>query len=330
MTDSASPAPRPFDEPKPVGEPRLDGLARLVAVVDRLREPVTGCPWDLKQTPESLTASLLEEAFEAVEAIELRAAAASPRELDDETAGELGDLLMNLVLIARIEEDAGRPHLGRQAGLVADKLIRRHPHVFGEAVSGGSSSADTAGSPRGASAGDGASSSSGAESGADPNGSGPVDVDTVLTTWEAIKRQERAEAESDTSAVAGVPTALPALQRAYRIGGKAQTAGFRWRDSRGALAKVREEAAELEAAFGDGDEPDEARRPELEAELGDLLLAAALFGRYTKIDPERALRTALRRFETRFRAVEATFDGDLTGADLEAMMAAWQAAKSEE
>lgn len=292
MTDAASSDPRPFDEPASVGEPRLDGLARLVAVVDRLREPGGGCPWDLKQTPESLTASLLEEAFEAIEAIETRADSDEPRSLDEDTAGELGDLLMNLVLIARIEEDAGRPHLGRQANLVADKLIRRHPHVFGEAKVGA--------------------------------------VDEVLVSWEAIKRQEREEAETDTSAVAGVPTALPALQRAWRVGGKAQTAGFRWRDSRGALAKVREEAAELEAAFGDGDEPDESRRPELEAELGDLLMAAALFGRYADIDPERALRSALRRFEARFRAVEAAFNGNLEGASLEAMMAAWQAAKRAE
>jgi ATP diphosphatase len=234
-------------------------------------------------------ASLLEEAFEAVEAIEDRAAAEDPRALDRETAGELGDLLMNLVLIARIEEDAGRAHLGEQASLVADKLIRRHPHVFGELQLDG--------------------------------------VDDVLTNWEAIKKAERAAAEADTSAVAGVPRALPALQRAYRLGGKAMTAGFRWQDSRGALAKVREELAELEQAFGPGEEPDPARRAELEHELGDLLLAGALPGRYAKVDPERALRAALRRFEERFRSVEAAFDGDLAGVELDAMMAAWERAK---
>ncbi|MDF1798684.1 MAG: nucleoside triphosphate pyrophosphohydrolase [Planctomycetota bacterium] len=289
MTDPIPPTARPFDEPPRPGEPRLDGLARLVAVVDRLRAPEGGCPWDLKQTPESLTASLLEEAFEAVEAIEERRDADDPRALDGATASELGDLLMNLVLIARIEQDAGRQHLGEQANLVADKLIRRHPHVFGDAVVG--------------------------------------DADDVLTSWEAIKKAERAEAEADDSAVAGVPKALPAIQRAARLGGKAMTAGFRWPDSRGALDKVREELGELEAAFGAGDEPDARRRDELEHELGDLLLATALFGRYAKVDPERALRSALRRFEQRFRAVEASFGGDLAGADLDQMMAAWERAK---
>ena len=292
MTEPTTDGPRPLDEPTPVGEPRLDGLARLVAVVDRLRDPDGGCPWDLEQTTESLTASLLEEAFEAVEAIERRAEAAEPRALDEHVAEELGDLAMNLVLLARIEEDAGRPHLGAWATRVADKLVRRHPHVFGEVAVDG--------------------------------------VGEVLTNWEAIKRAERAERGEDESALAGVPEALPALQRAWRLGGKAQAAGFRWRDSRGALVKVREETAELEAAFGAGDEPDPARRDELEAELGDLLMAAALFGRYADVDPERALRRSLRRFERRFRAVEAAFDGDLSGASLEAMMAAWQAAKAAE
>ena len=291
MSEPIPETARAFEEPLPIGEPRLDGLARLVAVVDRLRAKDGGCPWDLKQDATTLTASLVEEAFEVVEAIEERANETACHH--HEVASELGDLMMNLVLIARCEEDAGRAHLGDASNLVADKLIRRHPHVFGALELEGN---------------DG-------------------DVDAILTNWEAIKKQERAEKEADTSALAGVPAALPGLQRAARLSGKAISAGFRWGDSRGALHKVAEELAELEAAFGPGAEPDEAQRAALEAELGDLLMATAIFGPYAKLDPERALRNSLRRFEARYRHMEAALGGGLEGRSLDEMMAAWEAAK---
>jgi MazG family protein len=276
----------PFEEPASVGEPRLDALQRLVAVVDRLRDPKSGCPWDLKQRAETLTASLVEEAFEVVEAIEERTGRAAAH---DHVAEEAGDLLMNIVLIARIEEQAGRFSLAELAGDVADKLIRRHPHVF-----------------------------------ADVN---VKSADDVLVNWEAIKKQERQDAKTDTSAVAGVPIALPALQRAYRVSGKAMSAGFRWEDSAGQLAKIAEELDEVKDAFGPGPEHDPARKAELEDELGDLLLASAFFGRYNKIDPEAALRKSLRKFEARFREVESSMGGDLSGKSLDEMMVAWDAAK---
>jgi ATP diphosphatase len=295
MTDAIPASAHPFEEPALPGEPRLDGLARLVAVVDRLRAPEGGCPWDLKQDATTLTASLLEEAFEVVEAIENRAVpspdTAKKASAESDVALELGDLLMNLVLIARCEQDAGHAHLGDAASAVADKLIRRHPHVFGNTTVDG--------------------------------------VEDILTNWEAIKKEERAEREADTSALAGVPTALPALQRAARLSGKAISAGFRWHDSRGALAKIAEELAELEEAFGDGAEPDKAQRAQLEAELGDLLMATAIFGRYAKLDPERALRQSLHRFEARYRHMEAALDGSLEGRPLGEMMTAWEAAKAD-
>ena len=278
---------RPFEEPALPGEPRLDGLARLLAVVDRLRAPEGGCPWDLEQTAESLTGSLVEEAFEAVEAIEVRAESEGVETTG--VVGELGDVLMNLVLIARIEEQAGRAHLGEVASAVADKLVRRHPHVFGEVV--------------------------------------VEETGEVLRNWEAIKRAERAAAAEDTSALAGLPRGLPALQRAARACGKAASAGFRWRDARGALAKLREELEELEEAFAQQDGP--ARQAALEAELGDVLLAAACFGRYAGVEPEGALRSSLRRFEARFRRMEAALGGALAGADLPALLAAWEVAKGQ-
>jgi len=286
MTDAIPATARPFDEPELPGEPRLDGLTRLIAVVDRLRAPEGGCPWDLKQDARTMTASLIEEAFEIVEAIEARDLASDAH---DEVPGELGDLMMNLVLIARCEQDAGRAHLGDAANAVADKLIRRHPHVFGTTAVDG--------------------------------------VDDILVNWEAIKKEERAERDADTSALAGVPSALPALQRAARLSGKAISAGFRWHDSRGALDKITEELAELKEAFGEGAEPDKSQRAELEAELGDLLMATAIFGRYAKLDPERALRESLRRFEARYRHMETALDGSLADRSLDEMMAAWEAAK---
>lgn len=308
MSDDIPKTARPFVDPETVGEARLDGLARLIAVVDRLRAPVGGCPWDLEQDATTLVSSLVEEAFEVVEAIEERAAGAEGEtsgegatrdDADPNMAkateamrGELGDLLMNIVLIARCEQDVGRGDLGDVANDVADKLIRRHPHVFG--------------------------------------GVHVADTDEVLTNWEAIKRWERAGKQADTSALAGVPKALPGLQRAQRLSGKAISSGFRWGDTRGALAKIREELEELEAAFGNGVEPDPQTRAELEAELGDLLMATAIFGKYAGLDAEQALRTSLRRFEARFRHMETALGGSVTGHDLDAMMAAWGAAKAVE
>lgn len=318
MPDEIPETARPFVDPELIGEARLDGLARLIAVVDRLRAPVGGCPWDLEQDATTLVSSLVEEAFEVVEAIEERAALAdgladsegatdevgatseaASASTDSKQAkateamrGELGDLLMNIVLIARCEQDVGRGDLGDVANDVADKLIRRHPHVFGGVHVAG--------------------------------------TDEVLTNWEAIKRWERAGKQADTSALAGVPKALPGLQRAQRLSGKAISSGFRWGDTRGALAKIREELEELEAAFGNGVEPDPATRAELEAELGDLLMATAIFGKYAGLDAEQALRTSLRRFEARFRHMETALGGSVTGHDLETLMAAWGAAKAVE
>lgn len=275
-------------EPIAADDPRTLALRRLVGVVDRLREP-DGCPWDREQTEESMAPSLIEEAHELVEAIEQGSA--------EECAEEAGDVLMNVLLISRIAMEAGRYDLARAADLCSEKLVRRHPHVFGEVE--------------------------------------VEDSEGVLVSWEAIKKAERAEKEADTSALAGLPVALPALQRAARACGKAVSAGFHWQDVGGALAKVREELAELEAEL-----PAEAlaaeRKPELapevrervEAELGDLLLAGAFLGKYLGIDPERATRESLRRFEARFRSMEEELGGDLSGLGLSELMQAWGAAKA--
>ncbi|MFT5690541.1 MAG: MazG family protein, partial [Planctomycetota bacterium] len=228
-------------------------------------------------------------AFEAVEAIELGQVQAS-RE-------ELGDVLLVVALIAKIAEQSGEFDMGQIAEGVAAKLIRRHPHVFGTTEV--SSTAD------------------------------------VLSNWEAIKREERRERKEDTSALAGIPTALPSLQRAYKISKKAMATGFAWDSAEGAMEKVEEEACELREAFdaagyadgGDGSGASAAQRAHLEAELGDLLIAAGFLGRYVGIDPERATRQALRRFEGRFRHMEQSLGKEASKADLSTWMTAWRAAK---
>ena len=277
-TSETQPSPRPLEPPPTTGDPRLDAVARLLAIVDRLRDPEGGCPWDLEQSVDSLAPSLVEEAHETVEAIERGDA--------DGTAEESGDLLMVIALMARISEQEGRFGFADVANTVGDKLIRRHPHVFGDVQ--------------------------------------VDDAEHALSNWEEIKKGERTEKQAeDKSVLSGVPRALPALQRVQRVGAKAISAGFKWNDAAGALAKLREEVGELEHVLAD-ETPDAAR---VEAELGDVLMAGALLGQYLNIDAERVTRAAVERFETRFRSVEAALGERLGQASLDEMMAAWEAAK---
>lgn len=277
-------------------DPRLAAFARLLAVVDRLRAP-DGCPWDRKQTIASMAPHLVEEAHEALEAVESAG--------DAEVVEETGDLLMVVLLICRIAQDEGRFDLGASAGAIADKLVRRHPHVFGEVV---------------------------AES-----------AEAVLANWEAIKKGERAAKEQDASALAGVPAALPALQRAHRVAGKAISAGFRWSDAGGAWEKLVEEQAELSDALDApgialdaraGEKPlakaSERERAAVEHELGDVLIAAAFLASYLDLDPEKLCREAVRRFERRFRAMERGLRAPMKELSLEELTRAWGRAKAEQ
>lgn len=271
-------------------DPRLRSLERLIAIVDRLRAP-DGCPWDKKQTVESMAPHLVEEAHEMLEAIEGRR--------DADTAEEAGDLLMVVALICRIAEQGGRFDLATAATAVSEKLVRRHPHVFGEVK------VDSA--------------------------------DQVLANWEAIKKTERGEKAVDDSALAGVPIALPALQRAHRICGKAVSAGFRWSSVKGALAKLAEEQAELDEVLADSGLAQDAEaavapeaRARIEHELGDVLLAAAFLATYLKMDPEKLCRDAVRRFERRFRALEAKLERPMSEQSLEALLIAWNEVKRSE
>lgn len=231
----------------------------------------------------------VEEAHELAEAIE---------EGDPiEEATEAGDVLLTVLLICRIAEQGGRYDLAQAAELCSEKLIRRHPHVFGEG-----------------------------------NASSPGEV---LETWEAIKKAERAAKDQDTSALAGIPRGMPALLRAMRVSAKAVTAGFRWRDVEGALSKVHEEVRELvevlpDQALQSVGSPDLS--PEawsrIDHELGDLLMSAAFLASYLGRDPESLCRQATRRFEARFRRLEDSLSGDLQ-RDLGELEAAWVKVKKE-
>ena len=265
-------------------ETRGEAFERLLGIVDHLREP-DGCPWDREQTVESMAPHLIEEAHELLEAVECGA--------DADVVEEAGDVLMVVAMICRIAQEAGRFDLGDASRAIAEKLVRRHPHVFGEEEIS--------------------------------------DAEEVVGRWEEIKRAERAGKNEDASALAGVPKALPALQRAQRTCEKAVAAGFAWEDARGALAKLKEEIGELEAEL-DGvmgaDDLDAEREERVIAELGDVLLAGAHLGRYLGVDSEGACRAAVRRFEGRFRRMEESLgEGGVSGRSLPELLAAWEEAK---
>jgi nucleoside triphosphate diphosphatase len=263
----------PASPPLPSIDEKLGAFRRLLEVVERLRSP-SGCPWDRSQTVESMAPFVIEEAYEVADSI----AAARPEEVSE----EVGDLLMVLVSLAWIAEEGGRFTLADSAAGVAAKLVRRHPHVFGETKVSG--------------------------------------VGEVLRNWETIKGEERKEGE-DRSAIAGVPRALPALLRAFRVVEKAARAGFDWESVEDAAAKVDEEREELRLALASGD------REGIEAEMGDLLLAVAVCGRKVGVNPEVALRKAVERFGERFRFVEERIGKPLAEASAADIEALWREAK---
>jgi len=240
----------------PLGElDRPAGFAALSRLVTRLRAP-GGCPWDREQTRASLRPFVIEEAYEVADAID--------RDDPDDLCEELGDLLLQVLLHAQIANEEGLFTLGQVLDGLAAKLVRRHPHVFGNVT------AD--------------------------------DAQTVLANWQAIKageKQVKAISEqlsaSNASALDGVPRSLPGLTLADAIQKKAAKVGFDWPDVRGVVAKVHEEVEELMQAPA-GEQP---------GELGDLIFSLVNLARWLGIDPEEALRATVRRFEARFRAMEA-------------------------
>ncbi len=268
-------------------------VERLAAIMARLRGP-DGCPWDRDQTLASLRPYVLEETYEVLEAIESGDPAAH-RE-------ELGDLLLQIVFQARLAEEDGLFDLAGVADAISEKLLSRHPHVFGE----GATSPDARPAP-----GDGA----------------VKDADGVLRQWAALKKKENEKKGRGKSVLEGVPREMPALARAERLTEKASRIGFDWPDAAGARAKLDEEVRELDEAVASGS------AAHVEHELGDVLFAVANLARKLGVPPEEALRRALSRFVSRFEHVEAglarrgTEAGTATLAEMDAL---WDEAKARE
>jgi nucleoside triphosphate diphosphatase len=257
-------------------------LRHLLSVMAKLRDPVAGCPWDQVQDFASIAPYTVEEAHEVAAAI--RAGPDFPALLD-----ELGDLLFQVVYHARMAEEAGRFDFAAVARAIAGKMVRRHPHVFGDA--------------------------------------GARDAAAQTAAWEAQKAAERAAGEPGGGALAGVPTALPALSRAAKLTRRAARVGFDWPDAAAVLDKLDEEAAELRAELA------AAEPARLRDEVGDLLFVLANLARKLDLDPEDCLRSANAKFERRFEAVERRLAArGLAPAEagLDAMEAEWQAAKAAE
>ncbi len=273
----------------------------LVATMARLRGP-GGCPWDREQTHRSLRPYLLEETYEALDAID----SGSPQQL----CQELGDLLLQVVFHAQMASEAGAFTIEDVIGGLVDKLVRRHPHVFGDVRVGGSGE--------------------------------------VLANWASIKAQERSEGlhghgvdpgtpeRAQPSALDGLPRGLPALALAQRLQERAAQAGFTWPDLHSAIGKVREELAEVETAAKAqnpaGVETAAERRDHSDAaeELGDVLFTVANLSRYLDLDGEQALRNACAKFRARFARLEASARAqgrELRACSTEELLAMWRAAR---
>lgn len=265
-------------------------VSRLVEIMAALRTPVTGCPWDLEQDFRSITPYTIEEVYEVVDAIE-RGDMENLRE-------ELGDLLLQVVYHAQMAHEQGAFDFADVVETVTTKMIRRHPHVFGD------EKARSAGMAKG--------------------------------MWERIKAEEKAERATrrtqmglpplgeNNSLLDDVPAAMPPLLEAVKLQQKASKVGFDWNDPRAVISKIREELDEVEVELETGD------RARLEDELGDVLFALANLARHLEIDPESAVRGTNSKFRKRFGYIERHIGNHgktMQDADLETLEALWVEAK---
>jgi len=264
-------------------------IGRLLEIMAALRTPGTGCPWDLAQNFSTIAPYTLEEAYEVADAI----VRGDLGDLKD----ELGDLLLQVVFHARMAQEQSAFDFGDVVQAITEKLIRRHPHVFG------------------------------AEQSRTPQ--------AVEGLWQRIKAEEKAARNDagEEGALAGVAVALPALTRALKLQQKASKVGFDWNDVRAVLHKIREEADEIEAALRGGEAATAPSTAEAAAEVGDLLFAAVNLARHLRADPESLLRQTNQKFERRFAAIEralAAKGKTPRKATLAEMDALWEQAKVEE
>jgi MazG family protein len=274
-------------------------FARSVEIMARLRAP-GGCPWDREQSFDSIRKYTLEETYEVFDAIERRDF--------PHLAEELGDLLLQVLFYAEMAANDGHFTIADVLNHLNNKLIRRHPHVFGdEASRAAGNRADVDAAVQGSSA-------------------------AVLRNWEEIKAAEKASHAADAPSAQTLPAsrldsiqrAMPALAEAAKLGAKAQKSGFDWPSWRDLLPKLVEETAELEA---EASSDDPARKPAVEAELGDLLFTVVNLGRHLGVDAEMALRGCNRRFRQRFREMELASSRPLEELAPDELEALWAQAK---
>lgn len=265
----------------------MSEFSRLLSIMAALRAP-DGCPWDREQTIDTLKTHILEETYELLEAID-RQDHAAIRE-------ELGDFLLQAVFIAQLESEAGHFTIEDAAKAIADKLVRRHPHVFERDA--GEPALETA--------------------------------RQVRAKWEEIKAKER-DGQKTTGApqtiLSGLPAALPSLLRAHRLSARAASVGFDWQKADDVIAKIREEVDEIHEVLS-SDVVDAARAEE---EMGNLLFAMANLSRKLSIEPESALRKANEKFTERFTAMETSITGSgrrIQDMNLDELEVEWQRAKS--
>jgi tetrapyrrole methylase family protein/MazG family protein len=265
----------------------------LVELMDRLRSP-GGCPWDREQTYATLAPMLLEEAYEAFDALE-EARQGRPDDLRE----ELGDLLFQITFFARVAKERGEFTIDEVIDQVHAKMVRRHPHVFGDTQAG--------------------------------------DSTEVLRNWEAIKAEEKRAAgklageKEGTSILDGVSAKAPALMEAHQISTKVARVGFDWKSVDEIFEKLREEADELRAAIeSHAESNDEDDHAHVREEIGDLLFVITNIARHLKVEPEAALKLANRKFRRRFGYIEGELrkqSKTLNNASLEELEALWQKAK---
>jgi ATP diphosphatase len=258
----------------------MSDIEKLREIMARLRDPQDGCPWDVDQSFATIAPYTVEEAYEVADAI--------ARNDFDDLRDELGDLLFQVVFHSRMAEEAAKFDFSAVVASICEKMIRRHPHVFGNEAE--------------------------REQGAQPG------------SWEQIKTAERAEklAAGDTSVLDGIALNLPALKRAEKLGKRASGVGFDWPDTVGVREKITEELGELDEACRD------ACPESINEEFGDLLFSLVNLARHLNIDPEEALSSANRKFEARFRGVEAAAAKEQTpleSLDIDALESLWQAQK---
>ena len=267
-------------------DPKTSAIVRLIEIMARLRDPASGCPWDIEQTFATIAPYTIEEAYEVADAIE--------RDDLDGLVDELGDLLFQVVFHARMAEEAGAFDFDDVARAICDKMVRRHPHVFGDEV--------------------------------------VVSAAAQTRVWEEHKAAERAakaaKAGRRASVLDGVAAGLPGLTRAAKLQRRAARVGFDWPEALQVLDKIEEEIAELKQEMSDGGSPDR-----IQDEIGDLLFAVVNLARHLDADPEAALRHGNAKFERRFHAIEARFAAEgreLSEASLADLEEAWRAAKAAE